>query len=83
MMIGQLGWEKIDLTRVLKHLAAMPARWLMDSVYDVGGPIIGESDVEENCLNLLPRIARKTHRRLQFERVVYCSVMVLSEYIIL
>ena len=23
MMIGQLGWEKIDLIRLLKHLAAM------------------------------------------------------------
>ena len=23
MMIDQLGWEKIDLTRALKHLAAM------------------------------------------------------------
>ena len=24
MMIGQLGWEKIDLIRTLKHLAALP-----------------------------------------------------------
>ena len=28
MMIGQFGWEKIDLSKTLKHSAAMPGvKW--------------------------------------------------------
>ena len=36
MMIGKLGWEKIDLIRVLKHLAAMVVNYATLSLLQYG-----------------------------------------------
>ena len=35
MMIGRLGWEKIDLIRALKHLAAMIFRYEVNGTHRV------------------------------------------------